>query len=32
MHKHLEAARHFLIAAIEQIDQEKAAEQSASGR
>jgi DNA-binding GntR family transcriptional regulator len=32
MHKHLEAAKHFLIAAIEEIDQEKQAEQSASGR
>jgi DNA-binding FadR family transcriptional regulator len=32
MHKHLEAAKHFLITAIEEIDQEKEAEQSASGR
>ena len=32
MHKHLEAAKHFLITAIEQIDQEKEAEQRASGR
>jgi DNA-binding GntR family transcriptional regulator len=28
MHKNLEAARHFLISAIEQIDQEKQSEQS----
>ncbi|MDP1611011.1 MAG: GntR family transcriptional regulator [Sulfuritalea sp.] len=32
MHKHLEAAKHFLITAIEEIDQEKQAEQSASVR
>ncbi|MFH1873542.1 MAG: GntR family transcriptional regulator [Pseudomonadota bacterium] len=32
MHKHLEAAKHFLITAIEEIDQEKEAEQSASVR
>jgi DNA-binding GntR family transcriptional regulator len=32
MHKHLEAAKHFLITAIEQIDKEKEAEQSASVR
>ncbi len=31
MHKHLEAARLFLVKAIEQIDKEKAAEQHASG-
>jgi hypothetical protein len=30
MHKHLEAAKHFLITAIEEIDQEKEAEQVAS--
>jgi DNA-binding GntR family transcriptional regulator len=30
MHKHLEAARHFLITAIEQIDREKKSEQSAT--
>jgi DNA-binding GntR family transcriptional regulator len=30
MHKHLQAARHFLITAIEQIDQEKKSEQSAA--
>ena len=30
MHKHLEAAKHFLIEAIEQIDQEKEAEKSAA--
>lgn len=30
MHKHLEAAKHFLITAIEKIDQEKASEQNAS--
>jgi DNA-binding GntR family transcriptional regulator len=32
MHKHLEAAKHFLITAIEQIDKEKEAEHSASVR
>ena len=32
MHKHLEAAKHFLITAIEQIDKEKEVEQSASVR
>lgn len=32
MHKHLEAAKYYLITAIEQIDQEKKSEQSASGR
>ncbi len=30
MHKHLEAAKHFLITAIEQIDREKASERSTS--
>jgi DNA-binding GntR family transcriptional regulator len=30
MHKHLEAAKHFLITAIDQIDKEKAAEQSSA--